>query len=297
LGGFTWLVAASWGWNYWGWFNTLGYHDFGCSAVVHGVSGFFALGVLINLGPRIGKYDENGQPRAIRPHNLPLTMVGLMLIFVGFYAFLAACVIFLPGATGETTIYGSPMTLASIGINATLALCSGIVGAYIGSKGDPFYTISGGLAGIISVGAGMDLYSSPLIILIAFIGAVTMPWVGNFIEKIGIDDAVGAFAVHGYCGMLGAMAVGVMATGYKLGDYPATNFGAQLIGTFLCVIVLGLIPGFGSSWVLKKLNLLRVPPEEEIEGLDIGDFGISGYPEYAILPEEAERAVDAPVSH
>lgn len=297
LGGFTWLVAASWGWNYWGWFNTLGYHDFGCSAVVHGVSGFFALGVLINLGPRIGKYDENGKPRAIRPHNLPLTMVGLMLIFVGFYAFLAACVIFLPGATVETTIYGSPMTLASIGINATLALCSGIVGAYIGSKGDPFYTISGGLAGIISVGAGMDLYSSPLIILIAFIGAVTMPWVGNFIEKIGIDDAVGAFAVHGYCGMLGAMAVGVMATGYKLGDYPATNFGAQLIGTFLCVIVLGLIPGFGSSWVLKKLNLLRVPPEEEIEGLDIGDFGISGYPEYAILPEETERAVDAPISH
>jgi len=282
LGGFLWVVAASWGWNYWGWFNTMGYHDFGCSAVVHGVSGFFALGVLINLGPRIGKYDSRGTPRDIKPHNLPLTMVGLMMIFVGFYAFLAACVIFGPGATVESTIYGSPMTLASIGVNTTLALCIGIIGAYLGSKGDPFFTISGGLAGIISVGAGLDLYAPPLVILIAFIGAYTMPFVGKFVEKMGIDDAVGAFAVHGYCGVFGAMAVGVMATGYTVGNYPPTNFMAQLVGTFLCTIVLGLIPGYGCSWVLKRLNLLRVPPEEEIEGLDLGDFGLKGYPEYSL---------------
>jgi ammonia channel protein AmtB len=293
LGGFLWVVAASWGWNYWGWFNTMGYHDFGCSAVVHGVSGFFALGVLINLGPRIGKFDAQGNPRTIMPHNLPLTMVGLMLIFVGFYAFLAACVIFAPGATVETTIYGSPMTLASIGVNTTLALCIGIIGAYLGSKGDPFFTISGGLAGIISVGAGLDLYAPPLVLLIAFIGAYTMPFVGSFVEKMGIDDAVGAFAVHGYCGLLGAMAVGVMATGYTVGDYPPTNFMAQLVGTFLCTIVLGLIPGYGCSWVLKKFGLLRVPPEEEILGLDLGEYGIPGYPEYSLAPEE--RVHEEPV--
>ncbi|MEM6714648.1 MAG: ammonium transporter [Cyanobacteria bacterium P01_F01_bin.56] len=286
LGGFLWVVAASWGWNYWGWFNAMGYHDFGCSAVVHGVSGFFALGVLINLGPRIGKYDSQGNPRTILPHNLPLTMVGLMLIFVGFYAFLAGCVIFLPGATVETTIYGSPMTLASIGVNTTLALCVGIVGAYLGSKGDPFFTISGGLAGIISVGAGLDIYAPPLVLLVAFIGAYTMPFVGKYVEKMGIDDAVGAFAVHGYCGVIGAMAVGVVGTGYSVGTFPATNFMAQLIGTFLCTVVLGLIPGYGCSWVLKKLNLLRVPPEEEIEGLDLGDFGLQGYPEYSLLKDE-----------
>jgi ammonium transporter, Amt family len=286
LGGFLWVVAASWGWNYWGWFNTMGYHDFGCSAVVHGVSGFFALGVLINLGPRIGKYDTTGKPRDILPHNLPLTMVGLMMIFVGFYAFLAACVIFLPGGTAQTTIYGSPTTLSSIGVNTTLALCMGIVGAYLGSKGDPFYTISGGLAGIISVGAGLDLYAPPVVLLIAFIGAYTMPSVGKLVEKLGIDDAVGAFAVHGYCGLLGAMAVGVMATGYPVGNFPPTNFMAQLVGTFLCTIVLGFIPGYGCSWVLKQLNLLRVPPEEEIQGLDLGDFGLKGYPEYSMKVEE-----------
>jgi ammonia channel protein AmtB len=288
LGGFTWVVAAAWGWNYWGWFTSnLGYHDFGCSAVVHGVSGFFALGVLLNLGPRIGKYDENGNPRAILPHNLPLTMVGLMLIFVGFYAFLAACVIFSPGYARETTIYDTPMTLASIGVNTTLALCIGIIGAYIGSKGDPFFTISGGLAGIISVGAGLDLYSPLLVIPIAFIGALTMPWVGMWIEKLGVDDAVGAFAVHGYCGVLGSMAVGVMATGYIQGDgFPATSFIGQLIPTLICTILLGFIPGYGISWVLNQMGLLRVPQEEEIEGLDLGDFGIQGYPEYSIVPGE-----------
>lgn len=290
LGSFSWVVAAAWGWNPYGWFLTqLGYHDFACAAVVHGVSGFFALGVLLNLGPRIGKYDAQGKPRAILPHNLPLTMVGLMLIFVGFYAFLAACVIFLPGQTSETTIYGTPMTLASIGVSTTLALAAGIIGAYIGSKADPFYTISGGLAGIISVGGGLDLYHPAIVILVAFIAALTMPSVGGFIERIGIDDAVGAVAVHGYCGILGAMTVGVLATGYPQGDgIPTTNFFAQLVGTFICTIVLGFIPGYGCSFILKKLNLLRVPVQEEIEGLDLSDLGLEAYPEYAIVAKQSD---------
>lgn len=285
LGSFTWVVAAAWGWNAFGWFFTeFGYHDFGCSAVVHGVSGFFTLGVLLNLGPRIGKYDEQGNPRPILPHNLPLTMVGLLLIFVGFYAFLAACVIFLPGYDAETTIYGTPMTLASIGVNTTLALASGIIAAYISSKADPFFTISGGLAGIISVGAGMDLYHPALTILVAFIGAFLMPKVAIFIEKMGIDDAVGAFGVHGFCGLFGAMSVGIVASGYPQAEgVPVTGFLGQFIGTFICTVVLGFIPGYGTSWLLKKFNLLRVSHEEEIEGLDIADLGVEGYPEYATM--------------
>lgn len=282
LGGFTWVVAAAWGWNAFGWFYTnLGYHDFGCSAVVHGVSGFFTLGVLLNLGPRIGKYDERGNPQPILPHNLPLTMVGLMLIFVGFYAFLAGCVIFLPGYAKETTIYGTPMTLASIGVNTTLALAAGIIGAYISSKADPFFTISGGLAGIISVGGGMDLYHPALVIIIAFIGAFLMPKVAVFIEKKGIDDAVGAFGVHGFCGLLGAVVVGIFASGYPQGEgVPLISFFGQLIAALICTVILGFIPGYGTSWVLKKFNLLRVSREDEIEGLDIADLGVEGYPEY-----------------
>lgn len=296
LGSFTWVVAAAWGWNPYGWFFTqLGYHDFGCSAVLHATAGFFALGVLINLGPRIGKFDAQGKPRVIMPHNLPLTMVGLMLIFVGFYAFLAACVIFVPGQTGAITIYGTPMTLSSIGVNTTLALSAGLVGAYLGSKADPFYTISGGLAGIISSAAAMDIYSPAVVIILAFVGAYTMPFVGNAVEKAGIDDAVGAFAVHGYCGIFGALMVGIVAAGYpQPAGIPSINFGAQLIGALICAILLGFIPGYGVSFVLKKLGLLRVSEAEEIAGLDLADFGIEGYPEYSILPEQnghADRVV------
>nr|MBX2865644.1 ammonium transporter [Leptolyngbyaceae cyanobacterium MAG.088] len=141
--------------------------------------------------------------------------------------------------------------------------------------------------GIISVGAGLDLYSPAMIILIAFIGAYTMPFVGSAVEKAGIDDAVGAFAVHGYCGVIGAMTVGIMASGYPQGDgIPLTGFFGQLVGTLVCTVILGFIPGYGVSFVLKKLGMLRVSPEEEIAGLDLADLGLEGYPEYPILPEQ-----------
>jgi ammonia channel protein AmtB len=282
LGSFTWLVGAAWGWSAFGWmFTQLGYHDFGCSGVVHGISGFFTLGVLLNLGPRVGKYDENGNPRPILPHNLPLTMVGLMLIFVGFYAFLAACMIYLPGYEKETTIYGTPMTLASIGVSTTLALAAGLVGAYISSKGDPFFTISGGLAGIITVGAGMDLYHPSIVIILAFIGAFCMPKVILAVERAGIDDAVGAVGVHGFCGLLGAVLVGIAAAGFPQGEgIPSINLFGQVVGAVVCVGLLGFIPGYITSWLLKKFNLLRVSREEEIAGLDLSDLGVEGYPEY-----------------
>lgn len=283
LGGFTWVVAASWGWNYYGWmFTKLGYHDFGCAAIVHGVAAFFTLGVLINLGPRIGKYDPQGKPRQILPHNLPLTMVGLVLIFVGFYAFLAACVIFLPGYQGETTIYGTPTTLASIGVSTTMALAAGLVAAYISSKGDPFYTISGGLAGIISAAGGMDVYHPTLVMIIAFIGSYFMPKVAAFVESKGIDDAVGAIGVHGWCGVFGSVVTGIAAAGFPQGEgIPPINLGAQVLGAFIFTVVLGFIPGYGCSWLLKRFDLLRVSPEEEVEGLDLADLGVEGYPEYA----------------
>jgi ammonium transporter, Amt family len=283
LGSFLWVVAAAWGWNPLGWmFVQLGYHDFGCAGVIHCLSGAFTLGVLINLGPRIGKYDQNRKPKPILPHNLPLTMLGLMLIFVGFYAFLAACLIFLPGYTKETTIYGTPMTLASIGVATTLALAAGLVGAYISSKGDPFFTISGGLAGIVTTGAGMDLYHPAIVIVLAFVTAFLMPKVTIWIEKLGIDDPVGAVGVHGFCGLLGPIWVGIFAAGYPQGDNVASiNLWGQVVGVLIFAVLLGFIPGYVTSFILKKFHLLRVSREEEYQGLDLTDLGVEGYPEYA----------------
>jgi ammonia channel protein AmtB len=292
LGSITWVIAAAWGWSASGWLVTnFGYHDFGCAGVVHGVAGFFALGVLLNLGPRIGKFDENGKPRAILPHNLPLTMVGLMLIFVGFYAFLAACVIFLPSYKVETTIYNTPMTLASIGVSTTLSLAAGLVGAYISSKAEPFMTISGGLTGIICAAGAMDVYHPAIVIILAFIGSFLMPKVIYWVESLGIDDPVGALGVHAWGGLFGSVVTGIAAAGYPQGEtYPAINLGGQLLGAFLCTIVLGFIPGYVCSLILKQLGLLRVSREEEMAGLDLSDLGMIGYPEYATVSFVAEQA-------
>ncbi len=281
LGSVTWVIAAAWGWNYFGWMTQLwGFHDFGCAVVVHTVAGWFTLGVLLNLGPRIGKFNADGSANVINPHNIALTMVGLMLIFVGFYFFLACCVVFLPDYTSIVNIYGSPTTLAMLAVNTTLALAAGLMGAYTSSKGDPFLTISGGLTGIIAVASGMDLYHPSLVIVIAFVCAWIMPKVAAFIEKRGIDDSVGAFAVHGVTGTISGILPGIFAAGYiaQAGQAPINLMG-QIGGTAICAIVLGFIPGYAVSWVLKKLNLLRVPPVVEAEGLDFKELGVHAYPE------------------
>ena len=285
LGSFLWVVAAAWGWNYYGWFTSQwGFHDFGCAVVVHCISGWFTLGVLMNLGPRIGKYDKDGKPKAILPHNIGLTMIGLMLIFVGFYFFLACCVVYLPDYNGIVNIYGSPTTLAMLAVNTTLALAAGLIGAYVSSKADPFFTISGGLTGIIGVAAGMDLYHPALIIVIAFACAWIMPKVAIFIERKGIDDAVGAFAVHGMTGTISGILPGIFAAGYIAQDgQAAINLGGQIGGVLICALLLGFIPGYAVSWLLKKAKLLRVPEEVEVQGLDITELGVHAYPEKEII--------------
>lgn len=284
LGCVAWVIAAAWGWHYTGWFLThLGYHDFGCSALVHGVAGFFTLGVLIVLGPRIGRFVD-GKSIPILPHNLPLTLIGLMCIYVGFFGFLAACAIMLPGETGIITIYGTPITLASIGANTFLALSAGFIGAYVASKGDPFFTVSGGLAGIITVAAGMDLYPPVLIVPMAFGGAWLMPMFAKFLERFKVDDVVGAVAVHGFCGFLGTILVGIFAAGYVQGEgYPPINFLGQLTGAVIACLILGFLPGWGVAALINAFGGLRVSKEEEIEGLDLTDCGIGGYPEAASI--------------
>jgi ammonia channel protein AmtB len=285
LGSFLWVVAAAWGWNFFGWFTSQwGFHDFGCAVVVHAVSGSFTLGVLLNLGPRIGKYDAAGKPRPILPHNISLTLVGLMLIFVGFYFFLACCLVYLPDYTGIVNIYGSPATLAMLAVNTTLALAAGLMGAYVSSKADPFFTISGGLTGIISVAAGMDLYHPALVIVIAFAAAWIMPKVATFIERRGVDDVVGAVSVHGVTGIISGILPGIFAAGYvaQAGQAPI-NLAGQIGGVAICAIGLGFIPGWISSWLLKKFNLLRVSPAVEEAGLDLAEMGVRAYPETATL--------------
>ena len=144
--------------------------------------------------------------------------------------------------------------------------------------------MSGGLAGVISVSAGADVYAPTLGYLIAMASAAIAVYVGNWLEKsMRVDDAVGAVAVHGAMGFLGMLWVGVFAAGYPTGvNNVDSSIGGQLIGmaTFL---PLGFLSGYAASWVMKKLNILRVPPEVELMGLDVAEYEPNLYlPEVAV---------------
>jgi ammonium transporter, Amt family len=293
LGSVVWILDAAWGWSAGGWLTLrFGFHDAIASGVVHGVAGAFALGVLFNLGPRIGKYTREGLVRQFRPHNLHMTIMGLMLIFTGFYGFYAAClVISSTAAPGWANIYLSPTTLGSITMVITFGFAGGFTGGYFASRGDPFWTVSGGLAGVIGVSSGADVYAPTLAYLLAGATAALTVYAGAWIEKkMRVDDVVGAVAVHGVAGFLGMLWVGIFAAGYPTGlNNVDSSIGGQLIGmaTFL---PLGFLTGWLASFVLKKFNLLRVPPEVELEGLDVSE-----YEEDLYMPESArlgERTVE-----
>jgi ammonium transporter, Amt family len=299
LGSVVWILDAAWGWSAGGWMTLrFGFHDSIASAVVHGVAGAFTLGVLFNLGPRIGKYTREGLARQFRPHNLHMTLLGLMLIFTGFYGFYAACLVIASTAfPGWANIYLSPTTLGSIAMIITFGFAGGFTGGYFASRGDPFWTVSGGLAGVISVSAGADVYAPTLGYLIAMASAAMVVYAGNWIEKsMRVDDAVGAVAVHGVAGFLGIIWVGVFAAGYPTGvNNVDSSIGGQLIGvaTFL---PLGFLTGYAMSWVMKKLNILRVPPEVELMGLDVAEYEPNLYlPEVATVGEQLVEPDGTPV--
>ena len=287
LGAVAWVVAAAWGWHADGWLvQNWGYHDFGAAGVVHMVAGFFALGVLINLGPRIGKYNLDGSANDLGAHNLPFTLTGLMLIIVGFFGFLMACVI-VPGEAWSwypdkfATIYGTPITLSALSFNILMGFSGGIIGAWMITR-DPFWMMSGALAGIISCASGLDLFWPPAAFAIGFIGGGALKPIASILEKMGIDDAVGAVTVHGFIGIWGVMAVGIFAAGYPAlqGDagVATTSLVGQAVGVGV-MFCLGFIPGLVCSLVLRILGLLRVPEAAEIAGLDSTKVPVSAYPE------------------
>ena len=288
LGSFAWVVAAAWGWYADGWLvQNWGVHDFGAAGLVHAVAGFFALGVLINLGPRIGKFNADGSANHIAGHNMPLTSVGLMLIIAGFWGFLMACVI-IPGEAWSwygdklATIYGTPITLSALAFNILMAMAGGAIGAWVGTR-DPFWMMSGMLAGIISTASGLDIYWPALTFMIAIGAGLLLKPAAAMLEKRGIDDAVGAVTVHGTIGIYGMLMLGIFASGYPSlqgaeGDAPTISFIGQLVGSIV-FILLGLVPGYAVSWILNKMGLLRVPANAEEHGLDPVKVAAQAYPE------------------
>ena len=287
IGSFAWIIDAAWGWHAAGWMvKLLGYHDAYASGVIHGVAGGFALGVLVVLGPRLGKFAADGTPRDIAPHNPWLVCVGLFIIYAGFWGFYVACNV--PAIspegiggqiTGETwtatTIYLTPTSLSAITFNFLMSLSGGMLVAYMVSKGDPFWTYSGGLAGIITASAGNDLYHPIQALIIGGIGTAVAYKMHFFVERrFKIDDAVGAVAVHGYAGVVGLVLAGFVLWGYPSSPYEgyaAINPLGQLLGAIIMFGVLGFLPGWLVAKALNAAGVLRVPREVELLGLDFAN--------------------------
>ncbi|MAY45253.1 MAG: ammonium transporter, partial [Rhodobacteraceae bacterium] len=250
----------------------------GAAGAVHTVAGFFTLGVLINLGPRIGRFNADGSVNNIDGHNMPMSLIGLMLIVMGFFGFLGGCIIYMPGEQW-INIYGQPATLSAFAFNTLMGMAGGIIGAWVKTR-DPFWMMSGALIGIFCAASGLDVYSPPLAFLLGCFGGFVIPMVNQFVEKMGIDDAVGAFPVHGIGGLIGVVGAGVFASGYPnvIEGAPPVNFFGQ-VGGAIVMGALGFIPGFVASYILKVFGLLRVPDHIQVLGLDVVKVPVEAYPE------------------
>jgi ammonia channel protein AmtB len=299
IGSVFWTIDASWGWHFDGWMvKVLGYHDAYASGVIHACAGGFALGVLTVLGPRIGKFASDGTPRNIGPRNPWLVTVGIFLIYTGFWGFYAACNIPILDVGPEyglegvyytaTNIYATPTTLSGITFNFLMSLSGGLLAGYWVSKGDPFWTYSSGLAGIITASAGNELYHPLQAMIIGVIGVYVADKMHDGVErKVKIDDAVGAVAVHGYAGVVGLIVCGFMLWGYPSSGYEgyaAINPVGMIIGAIIMFGLLGFLPGWIIAKILNGMGRLRIPHEVELAGMDFN------YMEAAKADEDAVAA-------
>jgi Amt family ammonium transporter len=260
---FAYPITGSWQWGG-GWLAERGFYDFAGSSLVHAFGGFAALACVIVLGPRAGKY-VNGQIRPILGHSMPLATIGVFLLFLGWFGF-----------NGGSVLSADPYLVSLVFVTTALAAAAGGLGAMFTSwiflkKPDLSMALNGILAGLVGITAGADSIMPGWAILTGLIAGILVVFSIIFFDKIKIDDPVGAISVHGVCGVFGTLAVALFSD--------AAGFGIQLIGT-LSVGAFAFIFSLIVFGLLKVAMGVRVSPEEESEGLDIGEHGQEAYPDF-----------------
>jgi Amt family ammonium transporter len=266
-------IVGFWKWGG-GWLDQLGFYDFAGSTVVHLTGGVAALVGAAILGPRIGKFDRTtGKPRAIPGHSVPFVALGTLLLFFGWFGFNGGSVLALDGVLIGQVVVTTALAGAAGGVAAAgyTRLRSG--------KWDVTMTANGLLAGLVGITAGADRVGNEMAVLVGLIAGVLVAVAVAAFDAIRIDDPVGAISVHGVCGILGTVWVGLAASDGGLFFGGGTQLlVAQLVGVVAVTAFVAAASGalFGT---LKVLGQLRVSMEEEIEGLDVHEHGVPGYPE------------------
>ena len=273
---FMYPFAANWVWNPNGWLALRGFNDFAGSAAVHAMGGFAALAGAMVLGPRIGKYNANGTSNSLMGHNLPLASVGAFILWFGWFGFN-------PGST--LAAVGKWELIGTVATNTFLASAAGGIATMIYTqlrykKVDITMVINGVLAGLVAITAGCNVVSHNSAIVIGLIAGILVDMAVVLIDKLKVDDPVGAVAVHGVNGSFGTLAVGLFAKekGLFLGG-GADQFITQLIG-LLVIAVFSFVLTFLLFTVLKKTVGIRVTSEEEERGIDAVEYSVDAYDDY-----------------
>ena len=290
---FLYPIYGNWVWGG-GWLAHLGdnfglghgHVDFAGSSVVHMVGGVTALAGAMVLGPRIGKFNADGTVNAIPAHNIQMAIVGTFILAFGWFGFN-------PGST----LAGGDLRISVVAVNTMLASAGGALSAMVYvwrryGKPDPSMMANGFLGGLVAITAPCAFVNSVSAVIIGLVAGVLCAWSVFFVERrLRVDDPVGAVSVHGTCGAWGVLSLGLLADG-TYGDGwngvagpvkglfygDASQFVAQVIGALTNVVFV-----FIAAWVMFKLIDAvignRVPQEAEVEGLDIPEMGVHGYPE------------------
>lgn len=282
-------IYGHWVWGG-GWLSQLpfgmGALDFAGSGVVHAIGGLVGLAGALVLGPRFGKYDKNGKPRAIPGHSMALAALGVFILWFGWFGFN-------PGSTYDA----HHLRISVIAVNTNLAAAAGglmalLIARWKTKKWDTSMLINGILAGLVAVTAPCAWIEGWAAIIIGLIAGALMYGSVKFLEAKGVDDPVGAVSVHGICGLWGLLSIGFFADGtygnYSIEAPYATGLfygggGGQLLAQFISVVVVAAW-AFGMGYLVFKLMDksfgIRVPPAEELQGLDIQEHGVPAYPEF-----------------
>jgi Amt family ammonium transporter len=284
ISGLIYPVSGMWHWGK-GWIADMGFVDFAGSVVVHAVGGFAGLAGAIALGPRIGRF-VNGKPVAMPGHNIPMATLGVFVLIIGWYGFN-------PGSQLAFVGQANTDMVLTVAVNTTLALCTGSVAAMILAWGlfkkpDLTFILNGGLAGLVSITANCHCVTQMNALLIGAIGGVIVTFGVLLLDKLQIDDPVGAFPVHGLCGVWGGIATGLFGVG--------ANLTTQLIGTG-AIVAWALGTSLVLFFALKVCGLLRVHAEEEIAGLDISEHGMYAYPQQVVALESSASGYYPSSSH
>ena len=267
-------IVTHWVWSGQGWLGDLGFIDFAGSGVVHMVGGFAALAAVTVVGPRIGKYDDQGSPLPLPGSSMVAGALGVFILWFGWYGFNVG-----------SALAAIDVDLASIAVTTTLSAAAASISAMytsmISGKPNVSMTLNGALAGLVGITAGCANVNNLGAVLIGLVSGVLVVYSINFIEKKGFDDAVGAISVHGVCGAWGVLAVAIFDTSDGLINGGSSLFVPQIIG-MLAIAAWAYITSFIVLKAIDSVVGLRVTPEEEIAGLDASEHGTTAYGDFIL---------------